>query len=93
MLLRDGLGLAFGVVRAEKLRAALTGLGIAVGIAAALLLAQHDKAQAARIGALAAALGVAVIVLDQYMRTWNSYVTNPRINGRPIATVGSATPT
>ena len=68
-------------------------VGIAVGIAAGLLLGQHDKGQAARIGALAAALGVAVIVLDQYMRTWNSYVTNPRINGRPIATVGSATPT
>ncbi len=38
MLLRDGIGLAFGVVRAQKLRAALTGLGIAVGVAAVVLL-------------------------------------------------------
>ena len=68
-------------------------VGIAIGIGAGFLLGEHDKGQAARIGALTAALGVAVIVLDQYMRTWNEYVTNPRINGRPIATVGSATPT
>ena len=68
-------------------------VAIAIGIGAGLLLGEHDKGQAARIGALAGLLGVAVIVLDQYMRTWNDYVTNPRINGRPIATVGSQTPT
>lgn len=67
-------------------------LAVGVGLLAGWLLGEHDKGQAMRIGALSGLLGMGVIIIDQYMRNWNSYLTNPRINGRPIATVGSATP-
>ncbi|WP_375383851.1 ABC transporter permease [uncultured Microbacterium sp.] len=67
-------------------------VAIGVGLLAGWLLGEHDKGQAMRIGAFTGLLGMGVIILDQFMRNWNSYITNPRINGRPIATVGSATP-
>lgn len=67
-------------------------LAIGAGLLAGWLLGEHDKGQAMRIGGIAGFLGMGVIVLDQLLRSWNDYLTNPRINGRPIATVGSATP-
>lgn len=63
-----------------------------VGAAAGWFLGEHDKGQAIRIGVLTGVLGMGVVILDQFMRTWNEYLRNPRINGRPIATVGSQTP-
>jgi len=65
---------------------------IGVGVGAGWLLGEHDKGQAMRIGALAGLLGMGVIILDQFMQNWNAYLTNPRVRGRPIATVGSQTP-
>jgi peptide/nickel transport system permease protein len=65
---------------------------VGVGLAAGWFLGEHDKGQAMRIGAFSGLLGMAVIVVDQFMRNWNSYLTNPRINGRPVPTVGSQTP-
>lgn len=62
------------------------------GSVAGYLLGEHDKGQAIRIGLLTGALGMGVIVLDQFMQNWNEYLNNPRVNGRPIATVGSQTP-
>ena len=67
-------------------------LAIAVGVVAGWLLGEHDKGQAMRIGGLTGLLGMGVIILDQFMQRWNDYLTNPRVGGRPIATVGSATP-
>jgi peptide/nickel transport system permease protein len=67
-------------------------LAAGVGVAAGWFLGEHDKGQAIRIGVLSGLLGMGVIILDQYMQNWNAYITNPRINGRPIATVGSQTP-
>ncbi|CAN5446498.1 hypothetical protein BH10ACT5_BH10ACT5_16540 [soil metagenome] len=64
----------------------------AIGGVAGFLLGEFDKGPAVRIGVLTGVLGMGVIIVDQYMRTWNSYITNPRINGRPIPTVGSQTP-
>ena len=63
-----------------------------VGGVAGFLLGEFDKGPAVRIGVLTGVLGMGVIIVDQYMRTWNSYLNNPRINGRPIPTVGSKTP-
>lgn len=68
-------------------------LAAGVGVLAGWLLGEYDKGQAIRIGVLTGLLGMGVIVLNQYLLTWNDYITNPRINGRPIATVGSSTPT
>ncbi len=65
---------------------------VAVGLIAGWVLGEHDRGQAMRIGALSGALGMGVIVLDQFLRNWSAYITNPRVGGRPIATVGSATP-
>jgi peptide/nickel transport system permease protein len=67
-------------------------MAVGVGLVAGWLLGEHDKGQAMRIGALTGFLGMGVIILDQFMRNWNEYITNPRVNGRPIATVGSGTP-
>jgi peptide/nickel transport system permease protein len=69
----------------------LLGAGL-VGAAVGWIFGEHDKAQAIRIGVLSGLLGFAVIVLDQFLQNWNEYVRNPRVGGRPIATVGSATP-
>ena len=63
-----------------------------VGAVAGFFLGEFDKGQAIRIGVLTGVLGMGVIIVDQYLRTWNSYINNPRINGRPIPTVGSETP-
>jgi peptide/nickel transport system permease protein len=74
---------------------ALVGLfvsAIGVGLLAGWILGGNDKGQAMRIGGLSGLLGMGVIVLDQYMQRWNDYITDPRVGGRPIATVGSQTP-
>jgi len=63
-----------------------------IGGVAGFLLGEFDKGPAVRIGVLTGVLGMGVIIVDQYMHTWSSYITNPRINGRPIPTVGSQTP-
>ena len=63
-----------------------------VGVAAGWFLGEYDKGQAMRIGALTGLLGMGVIIVDQYMQNWNSYLTNPKIRGRPIPTIGSETP-
>jgi peptide/nickel transport system permease protein len=63
-----------------------------VGALAGWLLGEHDKAQAIRIGVLTGLLGMGVVIFDQFLQNWNEYVRNPRVGGRPIATVGSGTP-
>jgi peptide/nickel transport system permease protein len=63
-----------------------------VGLAAGWFLGEYDKGQAMRIGVLTGLLGMGVIIVDQYMQNWNSYLTNPKIRGRPIPTIGSETP-
>lgn len=67
-------------------------VAIGVGVVAGWFLGEHDKGQAMRIGGLTGLLGMGVIILDQFMQRWNDYLTNPRVGGRPIATVGSQTP-
>ncbi|WP_254359586.1 ABC transporter permease [Microbacterium hominis] len=64
----------------------------AVGAAAGWFLGEYDKGLAIRIGVLTGLLGMGVIILDQFMQRWNDYVTNSRVRGRPIATIGSETP-
>jgi peptide/nickel transport system permease protein len=67
-------------------------VAVAVGIATGLFLGGPDRGMAARIGGIVAFVSAGLVVLDRYMQAWPSYVDNPRINGRPIATVGSSTP-
>lgn len=65
---------------------------VIIGILMGWLFGEYDKSQAMRIGAFSGFLGAGVIILDQFLHHWNDYVRNPRVGGRPIATVGSATP-
>jgi peptide/nickel transport system permease protein len=67
-------------------------VAVAVGIGTGLLLGGSDRGQAARIGGIVAFVSAGLVVLDRYMQAWPTYVDNPRINGRPIATVGAGTP-
>jgi peptide/nickel transport system permease protein len=67
-------------------------VAIAVGIVSGLVLGGPDKAMAARIGGIVAFVSSGLVVLDRYMQSWPQYMDNPRINGRPIATVGAGTP-
>lgn len=67
-------------------------IAIAVGIIAGWILGEYEKGQAMRIGAFSGVLGMGVIILDQFLQRWSDYITNPRVKGRPIATVGSHTP-
>lgn len=71
---------------------ALFVLAGVVGGVAGWLLGEHDKAQAIRIGVLTGVLGMGVVVLDQFMQRWSDYIANPKVRGRPIATVGAETP-
>lgn len=65
---------------------------VAVGIVVGIALGGPDKGLGARIGAIVAFISFLLVVLDRFMQSWPAYVDNPRINGRPIATVGSSTP-
>lgn len=67
-------------------------VAVIVGVATGLVLGGPDKGMGARIGGIVAFVSSAFVVLDRYMQAWPSYVNSPRINGRPIATVGSGTP-
>ncbi len=67
-------------------------LALAVGIASGWFFGAPDRSMAARIGAIVAVLSSALVVLDRFMQAWPQYTGHPRINGRPIATVGATTP-
>jgi peptide/nickel transport system permease protein len=67
-------------------------VAVLVGIATGAILGGPDRAQAMRIGGIVALLTSSYVVLDRFMQSWPEYVDLPRINGRPIATVGASTP-
>jgi peptide/nickel transport system permease protein len=67
-------------------------VALAVGIGTGLALGGPDKGLGARIGAIVAVISSGLVVLDRFMQSWPAYVDSPRINGRPIATVGANTP-
>ncbi|TFD50594.1 ABC transporter permease [Cryobacterium frigoriphilum] len=52
----------------------------------------RDRWQSARTSAIVAFIIGAVIALEGFLMYWNAYFNSTRINGRPIATIGSATP-
>lgn len=70
----------------------LAVVAIAVGLISGFLAGGYDRGQSMRVGALTALVSGGLIVLDRFMQSWNQYMLNPRINERPVATVGSSTP-
>ncbi|MFJ6652022.1 ABC transporter permease [Microbacterium sp. NPDC091313] len=67
-------------------------VAVAVGVGTGLALGGPDRGMGARVGGIVAFISAGFVVLDRFMQAWPSYVNNPRINGRPIATVGAQTP-
>jgi len=70
------------------------GLGaLAVGVLTGFLVGGDDRAMNMRIGGITAGLSAGLLLLDRFMQSWGDYASNRAINGRPIATIGSSTPT
>jgi peptide/nickel transport system permease protein len=67
---------------------AVVGVGFGIG----WFMGGDDRAPVARTAAITAGLVTFVIGLDRYMSVWDDYTQSSRINGRPIATIGSQTP-
>jgi peptide/nickel transport system permease protein len=65
---------------------------VAVGYAIGWFTGGADKAPAARTTAIVAFITGGVLALERYMSVWDDYTGSQRINGRPIATIGSQTP-
>ncbi len=65
---------------------------VLVGLAVGFVLGGYDRGQSMRAAALTGLLMGLLIVMDRFMVTWPAYVSNSRIRGRPIATVGAETP-
>jgi peptide/nickel transport system permease protein len=73
----------------------IVGLGVlALGVGALVgwLMGGYDRVQSIK-AAMLTSFGVAGLVLiDQFMKNWPAYYNNPHVRGRPIATIGAATP-
>ena len=67
-------------------------VALVVGLGTGALLGGVDRIQAVRVGGIVAVLSAGLVVLDRFMQSWPTYLDSPRINGRPIATVGASTP-
>lgn len=65
---------------------------ILVGMAVGYLMGGYDRGQNMRSAAITAFLMGALIMGDKYMQNWPAYFDNGRVRGRPIATIGAATP-
>jgi peptide/nickel transport system permease protein len=70
----------------------LAAVTIAVSFGIGWLWGGPDKLPVARTAAITGFLVAAIIALDRFMYVWNQYANSGLIKGRPIATIGSATP-
>ncbi|WP_206447126.1 ABC transporter permease [Agrococcus sp. KRD186] len=50
-----------------------------------------DRGQVIRVTMLVGFLSSLLVVADRYLQSWPAYLASPRINNRPIATVGEQT--
>jgi peptide/nickel transport system permease protein len=69
----------------------VAALGL-TGAVVGYLLGGDDRVTVARSGALAGLLVALLAVADRIMRAWPSYMADPRVRGRAIATTGAVTP-
>ena len=70
----------------------LAVLTIVVGGAIGWFWGGNDRWQVARTAAIVAVILGGLIALDEFMSWWNAYSNSSRVRGRPIATIGAATP-
>lgn len=65
---------------------------IGVGLLIGYFMGGYDRGQNMRTAALTSFLVGFLILVDRFMQAWPQYFDNSRIRGRPIATIGAATP-
>ncbi|MFB0835640.1 ABC transporter permease [Arthrobacter halodurans] len=78
----------------------VTALGIAlvfivaalIGCAVGWFMGGYDRGQSMRAAGITGFLVAGIVILDRFMVEWPNYFQNPRVRGRPIATIGSSTP-
>jgi peptide/nickel transport system permease protein len=67
-------------------------LAVGAGVLVGYLMGGYDRGQSMKAAALTSFTVAALVLLDRYMQAWPSYMSNPRIRNRPIATIGAETP-
>ncbi|WP_422933789.1 ABC transporter permease subunit [Sinomonas sp. P47F7] len=65
---------------------------VAVGIAVGYFWGGYDRGQGMRVGGITAFIVGGLIMLDRFAQAWPAYFGNGLVRGRPIATIGGATP-
>lgn len=63
-----------------------------IGAALGFIFGGYDRGQNYRVGALTGLVMSLLIFADRFMQSWNVYINNPRIKGRPIPTANASTP-
>lgn len=92
---------ALGVIAMYALRPVLDGahlwtialLGLAAvgaGVLVGWLMGGYDRGQSMKAAGLTSFLVAGLVLLDRFMISWPDYVS--KVRGRPIGTIGSATP-
>lgn len=67
-------------------------LAVGAGWLVGRLMGGYDSAQSSK-AAMLTSLGVAgLVLLDEFMQNWPRYMSDSRVRGRPIATIGAETP-
>jgi peptide/nickel transport system permease protein len=72
--------------------AVLAMVTILVGGLVGYLFGGVDRWLSVRTGVITALIMGFLIIVDRFMHSWNVYATSSYTNGRPIATIGAATP-
>lgn len=71
---------------------AILGLATAVvSFAVGWVLGGNDRSQVIRVAMITGIVSGLLVVADRYLQAWSTYIASPRINNRPIATVGEQT--
>jgi len=83
-------GFSYGLQLPGFIGLALLAIVVSFGIG--WLWGGSDRMPVARTAAITGFLVAAIIALDRFMLVWNQYANSGRVKGRPIATIGSATP-
>ena len=64
---------------------------LAICFVVGFLIGGPDRSLVVRVSMLVGFLGFLLVVADRLLQAWPGYVAHPRINERPVATVGEAT--
>ncbi|MDQ4501987.1 ABC transporter permease [Sinomonas sp. ASV322] len=67
-------------------------VAVLVGVAAGYFWGGYDRSQGMRAAGITAFVVAAMVFLDRFMQSWPAYFDNSKIRGRPVATIGAATP-